>query len=77
MYLQSLLFFSVQMHMNVHVYIGNVCEGQRTTVGVSSSLPPCGFWGLNFGLQAWQQAPLPPDPSHISKYPVELNAPSS
>lgn len=30
---------------------------------VESSLPLCGFWESNLGLQAWEQVPVPADPS--------------
>lgn len=31
--------------------------------GVTSLLPPCGFWELKSGRQAWQQGPLPTESS--------------
>lgn len=31
---------------------------------VEFPVPPCGFWGLNSGIQTWQQAPSPTKPSH-------------
>lgn len=33
-------------------------------VGVGSPLPLCMFQELNSGCQAWQQVPLPAEPSH-------------
>lgn len=49
----------------------SVCEevrGLRTQdwiVGFRFCLPSCGPRGLNSGLQAWLQAPLPAEPSHL------------
>lgn len=37
--------------------------GQRTIMGTSSLLGPCGSQGLESGHQVGQQAPLPAEPS--------------
>lgn len=39
-------------------------RGQRTTVRVSSLLPPCGIWEANSGHKAFLQALLPAEPFH-------------
>jgi hypothetical protein len=39
-------------------------EARGQLSGVGSLLPPCGPHGLSSGCQAWQQAPLPAEPSH-------------
>lgn len=36
---------------------------RRRPMQVESSLPLCGFRELNLGLQAWEQVPVPADPS--------------
>lgn len=36
---------------------------RRRPMQVESSLPLCGFWESNLGLQAWEQVPVPADPS--------------
>lgn len=55
---------------------GGTPVGQRAWVPWNSvnSLPPCGFWGSNSGLQVWWQAPLPALPSHL---PMAVFYPSS
>lgn len=40
-----------------------VWVGEVTGQLLGSLLPPCGFWGLNLDLQAWQEVPLPAEPS--------------
>lgn len=40
-----------------------LCGGQRTIYGVVSLLLPRGFQGLSLGHQAWQQLPVPTEPS--------------
>jgi hypothetical protein len=45
-------------HPDMHV------EDTEPLVGVSFLFPPCGFQELNSGHQAWQQAPLPAEPSY-------------
>lgn len=39
-------------------------RGQFVCVWGGSFLPPCGFWGLTSGSQAWKQEPLLTNPSH-------------
>lgn len=38
-------------------------EGVGQLAGSSSLVPPCGFWGIELGLQLWWQASLPAEPS--------------
>lgn len=40
-----------------------VSASRRQLAEVASLLPPCGSWGSNSALQAWQQAPVAPGPS--------------
>lgn len=52
------------MRENTH-HLWSVCEHQRAAfVSGSFFLQSCGFWELNSGLRAPQQAPLPSEPSH-------------
>lgn len=46
---------------SMHVW-GPTCAGQRTARGSRSLIPPCRGWNSDY--QTWQQAPLPPEPSH-------------
>lgn len=46
---------------NVHHHCAHVKV--RRQPAACSLLPLCGFQGLNSGRQAWQQAPLPTEPS--------------
>lgn len=45
---------------------GWTCGGQRTTRGESVVFPACRSQGLDSGLQIWQLAPLPSEPSHFT-----------
>lgn len=50
-----------------YVYVqGWTCGGQRTTCGESVVFPACRSQGLDSGLQIWQLAPLPSEPSHLT-----------
>jgi hypothetical protein len=48
---------------------GGSCDAAHilgAEVGLQLQFPssPCGSWALNSGCQAWQQVPLPSEPSH-------------
>lgn len=47
-----------------------LCQGHRTTLGVSPLLLPYGSWGLNSGHCAWWHTPLPAELSYQSLYKI-------
>lgn len=69
--------FVVCVHMYVYMHVCMcicmlisqcMCGSQKTTLGVTSGLLPCGSQGFNLGHQVWQQVPLPAEPAYWPQY---------
>lgn len=66
-FVMALAYLSFTQLFTVCVPKSIVCGGQRTTLGVSSLLPPCAFQRWNLACQAWWQELLL---SHLLSMPA-------